>query len=51
MQEWEYRQYLYSGLGNLDADTQVFSNYSRLVDLLSFDKLFNLPKVQDLWLL
>jgi hypothetical protein len=49
--EWEYRQYLDSALLDIGADKQIYSDYLRLADLLSFDKLFIIPKVQDLWLL
>lgn len=51
LQEWEYRHYLSEVYGDSTIDKETYSNYSRLIDVLSFDGLFNGPLVQNLTLL
>jgi hypothetical protein len=50
LQEWEYRHFLKVVHGDSEFDKQRYDNYSALNDLLSFNKLFNGPMVQNLTL-
>lgn len=50
MEEFEYRHYLQIAYNDAWVDKQKFDDYDRIASILSFDKFYSVPGVQDLLL-
>ena len=48
--EWEYRHFLTEVYLSPDFDSKKYTNLTRLTDLLSFDKLFSVAMIQNIFL-